>query len=271
MAEAPAPSVVAAVRTAVADAAARALVLWNGGRTQVGRWEKEPGQPVCDADLTVDAMLKASLGAILPDAGWLSEETADNAARLEKRRIWVVDPIDGTKDFLAGKPGWAVSVALVDAGEPVLGLLAAPARDELWLACKGDGATRNGTPVHVRPRAELAGARIPDDRLTRIDRDLVPVAKPNSIALRMAMVAAGEADLIATLRWGNEWDIAAAALIAGGAGAVVTDALGDPLRFNQPRPTAFGVLCCAPGIHAEAVERLAPRARAVLGEAPPAR
>lgn len=267
MAEAPAPSLVAAVRAAVEEAAARALQLWNNGRTRVERWEKEPGQPVCDADIAIDALLKQALGAILPEAGWLSEETADNSARLDKARLWVVDPIDGTKDFLAGKPGWAVSVALVEAGEPVLGLLAAPARDELWLACKGGGATRNGAAVHVRPRAELAGARIPDDRLSRVDRDLVPVPKPNSIALRMAMVAAGEADLIATLRWGNEWDIAAAALIARGAGAVVTDALGAPLRFNQPRPTAFGVLCCAPGIHAAAVERLAPRARAVLGDA----
>lgn len=267
MAEAPAPSLVAAVRAAVEEAAAHALGLWNHGLTRVERWEKEPGQPVCDADIAIDALLKRALGAILPEAGWLSEETADNPARLEKRRLWVVDPIDGTKDFLAGKPGWAVSVALVDAGEPVLGLLAAPARDELWLGCKGSATTRNGVPVHVRPRADLAGARIPDDRLSREDRDLVLVAKPNSIALRMAMVAAGEADLIATLRWGNEWDIAAAALIARGAGAVVTDALGDPLRFNQPRPTAFGVLCCAPGIHAAAVERLAPRARAVLGGA----
>ncbi len=88
--------------------------------------------------------------------------------------------------------------------------------------------------------------------------------KPNSIALRMAMVAADEADLVATVRWGNEWDVAAAALIAQEAGAVVTDALGEPLSFNRPEPTAFGLLCAAPGIHEAATERLGPRARDLL-------
>ncbi|MDI1294826.1 MAG: 3'(2'),5'-bisphosphate nucleotidase CysQ, partial [bacterium] len=117
------------------------------------------------------------------------------------------------------------------------------------------------------PRSTLAGSRVPAEQLPRIDRDLVTVDKPNSIALRMAMVASDEADLVATVRWGNEWDIAAAALIAQEAGAAVTDALGDPLRFNRPRPTAFGILCAVPGIHAAAVERLAPRALEILGKA----
>jgi myo-inositol-1(or 4)-monophosphatase len=106
---------------------------------------------------------------------------------------------------------------------------------------------------------------VPADTLPRADRDLTPVHKPNSIALRMAMVAADEADLVATIRWGNEWDIAAAALIATEAGAVVSDALGDVLAFNRPKPTAFGVLCCVPGIHAAAVDRLSGRARDILG------
>ena len=106
---------------------------------------------------------------------------------------------------------------------------------------------------------------MPADQLPKADRDLMPVHKPNSIALRMAMVAADEADLVATIRWGNEWDIAAAMLIAREAGAVVTDALGQDLLFNRENPTAFGVLCCAPDIHAAAVERLSGRVREVLG------
>ena len=111
----------------------------------------------------------------------------------------------------------------------------------------------------------LDGARVPADVLAKADRDLFVLApKPNSIALRMAMVAADEADLVATLRWGNEWDIAAAALIATEAGAAVTDALSAPLVFNQRNPRAFGVLTTAPAIHAAAVERLAPRARAAI-------
>lgn len=253
---------------AVSEAADHALELWAGGETQVARWEKTPGQPVCAADIEVNHMLRTALRAIDPSAGWLSEETADNADRLAARRLWVVDPIDGTRDYLAGKRGWAVSVALVEEGVPVLGVLAAPARNELWIAHTGGGARRNGMLLSASDRTRLPGARVPADTLPKADRDLTTVHKPNSIALRMAMVAADEADLLATIRWGNEWDIAAATLIAQEAGAQVTDVLGEALRFNRPRPTAFGVLCCAPAIHAQAVERLSDRARTMLGDLP---
>jgi myo-inositol-1(or 4)-monophosphatase len=250
----------------VSAAADHALILWAGGETQVQRWEKSPGQPVCDADLEVNVMLRTALAALAPDAGWLSEETADSSHRLGTSRVWVVDPVDGTRDYLRGRPGWAVSVALVENGLPRFGVLAAPARKEVWIAERGKGATRNGLALKASQRADLPGARVPADLLPKVDRDLVPVARPNSIALRMAMVAADEADLVATIRWGNEWDIAAAALIAQEAGASVTDALGGPLGFNRPNPTAFGVLCCAPGIHQAAVERLAPRVHEILGQ-----
>jgi myo-inositol-1(or 4)-monophosphatase len=109
-------------------------------------------------------------------------------------------------------------------------------------------------------RATLSGARVPADSLPREDKDLTMVAKPNSIALRVAMVAAGEADLVATLRWGFEWDVAAATLIAREAGAAVTDAFGKALAYNKRDPRAFGLLVSAPAIHQAAVERLAQRA-----------
>ncbi len=250
---------------AVATAADHALTLWAGGQTQVRRWEKEPGQPVCDADMDVNVMLKQALGRLLPEAGWLSEETTDSAHRLSTDMVWVVDPIDGTRDYLRGRPGWAVSAALVEGGKPVIGILAAPARNELWVAQAGRGATRNGKALVASRRSALPGARVPAETLPKADRDLTPVARPNSIALRMAMVAADEADLLATIRWGNEWDIAAASLIAQEAGAVVSDALGRPIFYNRPNPTAFGILCCAPGIHGASVERLRPRARELLG------
>lgn len=245
-----------------AEAGHLAMARWE---TEFRRWEKVPGSPVCDVDLEVDALLRQRLGALLPDAGWLSEETADDRARLSARRVWVVDPIDGTRDYLRHRPGWAVSVALVEDGAPVIGVLDAPARGERWTAEAGKGAWRGGERLHVAARDRLAGARVPADQLPKVDGDLVMVAKPNSIALRIAMVAAGEADLLATIRWGNEWDVAAAVLIAREAGAAITDALGRPLAFNTPSGQAFGVLASAPGIHAAAVERLADRARDVLG------
>jgi myo-inositol-1(or 4)-monophosphatase len=243
----------------------------EAGRIAAGRcgtdyrqWEKVPGHPVCEVDLAVDAFLQEKLAALDPEAGWLSEETLDDSDRIERRRLWVVDPIDGTRDFLRNRPGWCVSIALVEDRVPVLGVLAAPMRDELWTAARGRGSWRNGAPLRVSPRAELTGARVPADTLPRVDQDLVPVAKPNSIALRIAMVAAGEADLLATLRWGFEWDIAAAALIAEEAGATVTGALGQPLAFNTASGEAFGVLVATPGIHAAAVDRLRERAMAVV-------
>ena len=228
------------------------------------RWEKKAGEPVCEVDLEVDAFLRERLNALDPQAGWLSEETVDASDRYERRRVWVVDPIDGTRDFLRGRSGWCVSVALVEERVPVIGVLAAPARGELWTAERGQGARRNGSPLRASARADLAGARVPTDQLFEPDRDLVAVEKPNSIALRMALVAAGEADLVATLKWGFEWDIAAAALIAEEAGARVTGALGQPRAFNTAAGQAFGVLAAAPGIHAQAVERMRERALAVV-------
>jgi myo-inositol-1(or 4)-monophosphatase len=224
------------------------------------RWEKAPGSPVCDVDLEVDSFLRERLTALDPEAGWLSEESLDEPDRLERRRLWVVDPIDGTRDYLRGRSGWCVSVALVEERSPLIGVLAAPARSEHWTAAKGRGARRNGELLRVSGRRDLAGARVPADQLAEADRDLVAVARPNSIALRIALVAAGEADLAATLRWGFEWDIAAAALIAAEAGAAVSGALGQPLAFNSASGEAFGVLVATPAIHAAAVERLRDRA-----------
>lgn len=245
----------------VREAGRIALARWPGHGHALESWDKEPGSPVCEADLAVDAFLKRELGALLPSAGWLSEETIDAPERLEGGLLWLVDPIDGTRDFIRGRSGWAVSVALISTGRPLLGMLAAPARDEFWQAEAGKGAWRNGQRLSASTRSELPGARVPAHALPKADMDLTAVDQPNSIALRMAMVAADEADLVATLRWGYEWDIGAAALIAREAGAAVTDAFGGPLNYNKRDPRAFGVLVSAPGIHAAAVERLAGRAR----------
>lgn len=244
----------------VREAGRIALSQWPGHGHDVENWEKQPGDPVSAADLEVDQFLKRELGRLLPAAGWLSEESSDHPERLERGLIWLADPIDGTRDYLRGRSGWCVSVALISAGRPLIGLLSAPARGEEWVAVAGQGAKRNGVPLVASKRDKFAGARVPTDSLPKQDRDLAIVDKPNSIALRIAMVAADEADLVATLRWGYEWDIAASTLIAREAGAEVTDAFGHPLAYNKRDPRAFGLLVCAPQIHAAAVERLAERA-----------
>jgi len=240
------------VAAIVADAGAMALARMGG---DYRRWDKSPNNPVSDVDIDVDVMLRERLAVLAPDAAWLSEETADDPVRLASARVWIVDPIDGTRDYLRARDGWCVSVALVEAGLPVLAVLGAPARGEMWLAEAGQGASRNGLRLAASARRELPGARVPIDALPRRDADLVAVSKPNSIALRVAMVAAGEADLIATTRLGNEWDIAAAVLIAREAGAAVSDARGAPLAFNTRTAEALGVIACAPDLHAQVVER----------------
>jgi myo-inositol-1(or 4)-monophosphatase len=254
-----------AVVAAVEEAADLAMRQWREGEVPDARvWEKSKGNPVCDIDLAVDALLKQRLGAILPDAAWLSEETVDDPARLGAQRLWVVDPIDGTRDYVRGRSGWCVSVALVEDGRPLFAVMAAPVQGKLWVASAGEGVTCNGDKLIASSRTEFAGSRVPTDALPKIDRDLVIVGKPNSIAMRMTMVACDRADLVATLRWGHEWDVAAAHLVAQEAGAVVTNATGGTLHYNKPKPLDFGLICCAPRIHASAVERLNERAKLIL-------
>jgi myo-inositol-1(or 4)-monophosphatase len=236
---------------------------WPGAGHALRSWDKTPNNLVSEADLEVDRFLKRELLRLLPSAAWLSEETADDKTRTDSGLIWLVDPIDGTRDFVGGRNGWAVSVALVSAERPLIGMLAAPARDEEWVAVAGQGATLNDVPLRASTRTQFAGARVPTVSLPKEDADLVAVDQPNSIALRIAMVADDRADLVATLRWGFEWDIAAATLIAREAGAQVSDAFGRPLAYNKHDPRDFGVLVCSPAIHAAAVDRLAERANAL--------
>ena len=248
----------------VREAGRIAHALWPGadGNTLEGlkSWDKAPGAPVCEADIAVDAFLKRELQALLPSAGWLSEETKDDSARLATPLLWLVDPIDGTRDFIRGRPGWSVSVALVSQGRPLIGLVEAPARGESWRAVAGQGAFLGGAALAASRRTQLDGARLPAHSVPKIDRLFELVEQPNSIALRICMVADDRADLVATLRWGYEWDIAAACLIAREAGAAATDAFGQTLQYNKRDPRAFGVLVCAPKIHEAALEHLAGRA-----------
>ena len=225
-------------------------------------WEKSPGDPVGVADLEVDAYIKFVLLGARAGDGWLSEETADTADRLQRRRVWVVDPIDGTRDFVRGRTGWAVSVALVEDGVVTVAALAAPARGQLFTAALGQGARCNGELLAMAPLTSLAGVRLPMDA-ANLSAPFWPspwpgdvVEKPNSLALRMAKLASAEADAWLEGRTIAEWDVAAAALILTEAGGRVTDRHGEALAFNKPVPVFHGIAAANPALHAEVLARL---------------
>ena len=220
------------------------------------RWEKGPGQIVTEADLAIDRYLHAALRRTHAQDGWLSEETVDDRHRLERRRVWVVDPIDGTRSFAEGVPEFAVSVALLIDSRPVLGFVYNPAKGELFEAVRGRGARLHGHPLRASAASGLEGARICASRFESRRRNFeallpqVELVTLGSLAYKLALVAAGRFDAYLSWRRTNDWDIAAALLLLEEAGAVVTDAQGEPLALNRPEPVHAGILSAPPALHA---------------------
>ena len=237
---------------AAREAGAIALDFYRPGAPTTARIDsKAGGSPVTQADLAVDEFLRARLGALFESAGWLSEESVDDHARLARASLIVVDPIDGTRAFLAGDPRWAVSIALVVGGCPVAGVVHAPALAETFAAARGRGATMNGAPIAVSPRPTLREARIagPRPMIEAIGRaaGVALAAQPKipSLAYRMALVASGVLELALAAANSHAWDIAAADLILEEAGGWLVEADGAPLRYNRAQ-TRHGVLFGAP-------------------------
>jgi myo-inositol-1(or 4)-monophosphatase len=228
-------------------------------------WDKGEHGPVTEADLAANEVLAEVLRGARPGYGWLSEETPDDAARLDCRRVFVVDPIDGTRAFVAGEDGWAVSVALVEDGRAVAGVVALPALGRLYAAFEGQGATRDGHPIRASVRRDLAGAEVLASRPT-LAPEHWPGGLPElrrsfrpSLAHRMCLAAEGRSDAMLTLRPTWEWDIAAGAVICAEAGARVTDAEGAGLRLNSAGAQVRGVIAAPPALHAALVARRATR------------
>ena len=225
---------------------------------------KPGGSPVTDADLAVDALLRETLTAARPDYGWLSEETADSPERLDRSRIFVVDPIDGTIAFMKNRPWWTVALAVIEDGRPVAAVVHAPALDETFEAAAGSGARLNGQPITASDITSLDDASVlADARLLEGPQWPEPwpamrFERRNSIAYRMALVAAGafDAAIALTPKW--DWDVAAGALIAEEAGARVSDHHGGAWRFNRPDPRQASLVCAAPALHPLIVRRCAP-------------
>ncbi len=220
-------------------------------------WSKPNGAgPVTEADLEVNRMLRAELTAARPGHGWLSEESEDGPARLKTRRLFIVDPIDGTRAFIEGSPTWAVSLALAERGRVVAAVVHLPARDKLYAAERGRGAWLNGAPILASRQGELDGARVLAARpafeaIHWKEARPPPVARRfrSSLAYRLSLVGEGRFDAMLTLRATWEWDIAAGSLIVTEAGGVATDRRLNPLRFNTPGAQVNGVLAAGARLH----------------------
>jgi myo-inositol-1(or 4)-monophosphatase len=219
-----------------------------GAMTAAKTWSKAGGSPVTEADIGVDTFLHVRLSALLPDAAWLSEETADDTLRLSRRFVWVVDPIDGTRAFMTGSPDWAVCVALLDEGTPILGVVHAPAGATTYTAIRGGGALRNGEPIRTSAIASLTGARIagPKPMLDALARreSLIAADKIPSLALRLTRIADGTIDAGLVSPDARDWDLAAADLVLSEAGGQVTTAEGEALGYNREVPV-HGMLMAA--------------------------
>ena len=205
--------------------------------------------PVTSADRAADDGLRHDLRQAFPEYGWLSEETVDDDARLRQESVWIVDPIDGTKEFLAGIPEFVVSIALVTAGVPVLGVIYNPSRDELYGAVQGGGTFLNGTRVFCTDTARLAEATLvvsrSEDARGEIDplREHLKEVRPlGSVAYKLAVVAAGAADLNLSVQPKNEWDVCAGDLLVREAGGHMVDLEGEVRRYNQADPLIGGGL-----------------------------
>jgi len=215
--------------------------------------DKGGGDPVTEADRAVDTLLKE----LLPegDEGWLSEETADDPIRLTKERVWVVDPLDGTREFVAGIPEWCVSVALVEGGRAVAGGISNPATGETIIGAVGRGVTLNGAPARLSDRTSLDGAVVLGSRseVKRGEwdrfRDAPFEMRPmGSVAYKLSLVAAGRADATWTLVPKHEWDIAAGVALLQAVGGEVYTLDGKPPRFNRPKPKVTGLVAHPPAL-----------------------
>jgi myo-inositol-1(or 4)-monophosphatase len=229
-------------------------------RGEFRRWTKGADHsPVSEGDIAVNNFLRPQLGALVPEAGWLSEETEDDLAGRTVRTAWIVDPIDGTRAYIAGFPDWTISVALVENGRPRLAALYAPVTDEMFLGVAGAGATRNGVAIRASSGTGLAGAKLAGpkrylDHLANLSPDALPQPKVHSLALRLTRVAHGGLDLAFASSGSHDWDLAAADLLVHEAGGAMTDLTGRPLRYNQSQTAHNALIAAGTARHGTLIE-----------------
>ena len=236
------------------------VVVMQTFRTEHEVTHKSPDQPLTQADLAADALLKERLLGARPDYGWLSEETADTHHRLACERVWVVDPIDGTRSFIAGRSEFAISVGLSVNGQAQLGVLYNPATNELYSALAGQGAYKEGRRLNLRQGASRAVIAASRSEIKRGDftsfaesYDILPTG---STAYKLAKVAEGSADAFLSRGPKSEWDLCAGDLIVREAGGLVTDITGVPLQYNRRDPHIRGVLAARAELHEEIIRHI---------------
>ena len=211
------------------------------------RWTKgAAASPVSEGDIAVNDFLHERLSTLVRSAGWLSEESHDHLPDRALPVVWIVDPIDGTRAYISSRADWAISVALVEHGRPLIAAIYAPVTDEMFLASRGGGATLNDTPIRVTPGATLAGAKLAGpksylERLAGISPEIVAQPKVHSLALRIARVAQGALEAALASAGSHDWDLAAADLLVHEAGGALTDFAGQPLKYGEPQ-IAHGAL-----------------------------
>jgi myo-inositol-1(or 4)-monophosphatase len=240
----------------VRQAGALALSMF---RTELKMWTKGASSPVSEADIAVNDLIETRLRSVTPDYGWLSEESADDSSRLGKPLVWIVDPIDGTRGYLAGREDWCVSAALVDGASPLLAAVFAPATDEFFFAARGWGAACNTVSIHASPGAGLdfpriAGPKPLVERLAHDTRDITLHPRIGSLALRLCRVADGALDAAFAGGQSRDWDLAAADLIVQEAGGSMTALGGDAILYNREEVTHGVLVAAGRDRHARIVE-----------------
>jgi myo-inositol-1(or 4)-monophosphatase len=254
-----------AVAIDAARAAGAIVRRWYEGDYTVR--EKSHDSPVTEADLEANQCIRRAICDAFPDDGWLSEETRDSPERLHAARVWIVDPLDGTKEFIKHIPEFCVSIGLVENGAAVLGVEYNPVREELFAGTRGLGVTLNGVAAQVSERRDLRAARLLASR-SEVERGEweefrqdFAIELTGSVAYKLALIAAGRGDATFSLTPKNEWDICAGAALISAAGGRITDRYGHALRFNQPDTRLPGLIASNAALYGPIVELLRQRGK----------
>ncbi len=254
----PAPDDMSLLASVIHEAGDLALTYF---RNDFDHWKKSDNTPVSEVDLAVNQLLKQRLLAARPEYGWLSEETEDDKIRLSKNRVWVVDPIDGTRAFLRGREDWTISVAVVENGQSITAAVLHPVSEMLFTAVAGNGAFVNQTPITTAPALDIPHCRMAANsgafrpEYWQLPWPEMTITSYNSMALRLCHVAQGQEDATVTIRSKNDWDLAAADLLVQEAGGKVTTLDGRPLIYNGIDPVHENIAAAGLALHAKLIQQ----------------